>query len=160
MIGPSKPCGRGPSGLPRAGAWLRIARLERRLNHPEATLAAYDRMPRETVVNPDGVPYALLAAGARCELRGIVEAAKWLRAALLAGRWPLRRETFDYYWSAVNRIRHTADVPSTVALEFSSLVSRLYEHWQQAVRTGSNFSGREAQPDASLTIWYATLAGL
>jgi len=112
------------------------------------------------VVNPDGVPYALLAAGARCELRGIVEAAKWLRAALLAGRWPLRRETFDYYWSAVNRIRHTADVPSTVALEFSSLVSRLYEHWQQAVRTGSNFSGREAQPDASLTIWYATLAGL
>jgi signal transduction histidine kinase/tetratricopeptide (TPR) repeat protein len=140
----------------RAEAWLRIARLERRLNHPEAALAAYDRMSRETAVSPDGVPYALLAAGARCELRGTVEAAEWLRAALLAGRWPLHRETFDYYWSEVNRIRHTADVPPTDALEFSSLVSRLYEHWQQAVRTGSNFSGREAQPDASLTIWYAT----
>jgi hypothetical protein len=52
----------------RAEALLRIARLERRLNHPDAALAAYDRMLQETAVSPDGVPYALLAAGARCEL--------------------------------------------------------------------------------------------
>ena len=144
----------------RAEALLRIARMERRLNRPEAALASYDRMSHETAVSPEGVPYALLAAGARCELPGAVEAAEQLRAALLAGRWPLHRETFDYYWSEVNRIRHTADVPPTDAMEFSALVSRLYEHWQQAVRTGSNFSGREAQPDASLTIWYATPARL
>jgi len=144
----------------RAEALLRIARMERRLNHPEAALAAYDRMSQETAVSPEGVPYALLAAGARCELPGAVAAADQLRAALLAGRWPLHRETFEYYWSEVNRIRHTADVPPTDAMEFSMLVARLYEHWQQAVRTGSNFSGREAQPDASVLIWYATPARL
>jgi len=140
----------------RAEALLRIARLERRLNHPEAALAAYDRMSRETAISPDGVPYALLAAGARCELHDAVEAAEQLRAALLAGRWPLHRATFDYYWSEVNRTRHTADDPPKDSLEFSELVSRLHEQWQQAVRTGANSSGRQAQPDASLLIWYAT----
>jgi len=140
----------------RAEALLRIARLERRLNHPDAALAAYDRLSRETAMNPDGVPYALLAAGARCELRGAAQAAEQLRAALLEARWPLQRETFDYYWSEVNRIRHTAEAPPRDSLEFSALVSRLYEQWQQAVRTGSNSSGRQIQPDASLLIWYAT----
>ncbi len=140
----------------RAEAWLRIARLQRRLNHPDAALAAYDRMSRESGVSSDGVPYALLAAGARCEMRGAGEAADHLRAALLAGRWPLHRETFEYYWFEVNRIRHTADNPPKDLLELSSLASRLHGQWQQAVRTGSNSSGREAQPDASLLIWYAT----
>jgi len=139
----------------RAEALLRIARLERRLNYPEAALASYGRMSRETAISPDGVPYALLAAGARCELRGPTEAAQ-LRAALLEGRWPLHRETFEYYWSAVNRIRHTADDPPKDSMEFSALVLRLHHQWRQAVRTGSNSSGREAQPDASLLIWYAT----
>ena len=139
----------------RAEALLRIARLERRLNHPEAALTAYDRMSRETAVSPDGVPYALLAAGARCELLGTA-AAEQLRAALLEGRWPLQRETFEYYWSEVNRIRHAADDPPKDAMEFAALVSRLHEQWQQAARTGSNSSDRQAQPDASLLVWYAT----
>ena len=144
----------------RAEALLRIARLERRLNRGKEALADYDRMWQENAASPDGVPYALLAAGALCELRGGVEAAERLRAALLEGRWPLHRETFEYYWSAVNRIRHTADDPPKGPMEFSSLVSRLHEQWQQAVRTGSNSSGREAQPDTSLLIWYATPARL
>jgi len=79
-----------------------------------------------------------------------------LRAALLAGRWPMHRETFEYYWSELNRIRHTADDPPKDAMEFASLVSRLYEEWQRAVRNGQNNSGREARPDASVLIWYAT----
>jgi signal transduction histidine kinase len=147
----------------RAEAWLRIARLERRLNHSEAALAAYDRMSRESAVSPDGEPYALLAAGARCELLAgpaAAEEADRLRAALLAGRWPLQRETFEYYWSEVNRSRHTREAPPEDALEFASLVTRLHEQWQQAVRTGSNSGGREAQPAGSLTIRYATPARL
>ncbi|SPF52995.1 putative Histidine kinase [Candidatus Sulfopaludibacter sp. SbA4] len=147
----------------RAEDWLRIARLERRLNHPEAALAAYDRMSRETAVSPDGVPYALLAAGARCDLlagNAAAEAAERLRAALLEGRWPLHRETFEYYWSEANRLQHRADDPPKDSLEFSSLVARLDEQWQRAVRTGSSLSGREAEPDASLAIWHATSARL
>ena len=148
----------------RAEALLRIARLERRLNHPDAALAAYDRMLQEIGVSPDGVPYALLAAAARCELladardprHSASEATEQLRVALIEGRWPLHRATFEYYWADVNRLRHTADDPPKDALDFSSLVSRLYEQWQQALRTGSSFNGREAQPDASLLIWHAT----
>jgi signal transduction histidine kinase len=41
-------------------------------------------------------------------------------------------------------------------MEFAALVSRLHEQWQQAARTGSNSSDRQAQPDASLLVWYAT----
>ena len=140
----------------RAEAWLRIARIERRLNHPDEALAAYDRLSRETAASPDGVPYALWAAGARCELLPGTAAAEQLRAALLAGRWPLQRETFEYYWSEVNRIRRTAESVPKDALEFSLLVSRLHAQWQQTVRTGSNSSGRQVQQDASLLIWYAT----
>jgi signal transduction histidine kinase len=151
----------------RAEALLRTARLERRLNHPDAALAAYDRMLQETAVSPDGVPYALLAAGARCELlanghdprasaANVTAATEQLRAALVEGRWPLHRATFEYYWAEVNRLRHTAENPPKDALDFSKLVSRLFEQWQQALRTGSSFNGREAQPDASLLIWHAT----
>jgi signal transduction histidine kinase len=154
----------------RAEALLRTARLERRLNHPDAALAAYDRMLHETTVSPDGVPYALLAAGARCELLAdghdrdhdprssatVTGATEQLRAALVEGRWPLHRATFEYYWAEVNHLRHTAENPPKDALDFSQLVSRLYEQWQQALRTGSSFNGREAQPDASLLIWHAT----
>jgi hypothetical protein len=49
-------------------ALLRIARLEKRLNRPEQALADYSRLSAETAVNGDGIPYALLAVGARCAL--------------------------------------------------------------------------------------------
>jgi hypothetical protein len=50
----------------RAEALLRLARLERKLNHSEAALGDYEQLSRETAVSSSGVPYALLAAGARC----------------------------------------------------------------------------------------------
>jgi signal transduction histidine kinase len=68
----------------------------------------------------------------------------------------LHRESFEYYWAEVNRLRHTEDAPPKDSMEFSSLVSRLHQQWQQAVGTGSSLSGREDQPDGSLTIWHAT----
>jgi signal transduction histidine kinase len=144
----------------RAEALVRIARLERRLNHPEAALVTYGRISRETAVSPDGVPYTLLAAWARCgmlaEQSGAVPAVERLRADLLDGRWPLRRETFEYYWAEVNRLRHAADDPPKDSMEFSILVSQLHQQWQQAVGAGSDYSGREIQSDESLLIWHAT----
>ena len=140
----------------RTEAWLRIARIERRLKRGDAALAAYARLQRETAINPDGVPYALLAAGALAELQPRERAVEHLRYALLEGRWPIRRETFEYYWSEVNRLRRAADVPPGHAMEFSLRVSRLYELWQRAVKTGASSSGREAGPDESLLMWHAT----
>jgi len=139
----------------RAEALLRIARLERRLDRSQAALADYDRMSRETTVSPDGVPYALLAAGARCEM--IADTCNQLHADLLNGRWPLRRETFEYYWNEVNRLRHSAEDPPKDSLEFASRVARLQEQWQQA---GAAFSGRTTEADGSLLMWQATRSRL
>jgi two-component system, OmpR family, phosphate regulon sensor histidine kinase PhoR len=143
----------------RAEALLRIARLQRKLSHPEAALGAYDRMCGQTAVSPDGVPYTLLAAAARCDLLagqdGAVKEAERLRGDLSAGRWPLHRETFEYFWGEVNRLLHEARDPPKHSVEFSSLVSRLHHTWRQAVGAGSSFNGRETQPDGSLLIWRA-----
>jgi hypothetical protein len=127
----------------RAEALLRIARLERRLGHTDAALAAYERMTGETTVSPDGVPYALIAEGARCELIPLTCAD--LRSALLTGRWPLRRETFEYYWG-------TKDEPPKEAVALAERVSKLFEQWRQA---GLNFTGRSTEPDGSLLLWQA-----
>ena len=140
----------------RAEALLRIARLERRLDRSEAALADYDRMSRETAVSPDGVPYALLAAGARCEI--VASACNQLHADLLDGRWPLRLETFEYYWEEANRLRHVSENPPQdslpkESLEFASRVARLQEQWQQ---TGAAFNGRSMEPDGSLLMWQTT----
>jgi hypothetical protein len=92
----------------RAQALLCIGRLERRLNHPAAALAAYDRISRETAVNPRGSGiHTVAGGGARCDLlagqHGAVNAAAQLRRELIAGRWPL-------HLSAVNCA--TASAPS------------------------------------------------
>jgi signal transduction histidine kinase len=142
----------------RAEALLRTARLDRRLGRPAEAIAAYHRLTSETDVSPDGVPYALLATGALAEetAHGAATVVEQLRSALLEGRWRLRRDTFEYYWAEVNRLKGSADDPPKDSFEFSSLVSRLYENWQQAVRTGSSVGGRETEGGTSLLIWRAT----
>ncbi|MDQ2898348.1 MAG: HAMP domain-containing histidine kinase [Acidobacteriota bacterium] len=131
---------------------MRLARLERKLNHSEAALGAYERLSRETAVSSSGVPYALLATGARCEM---LTEAESMRAALLEGRWPLRRDTFEYYWSEQNRLRHSAGGPPRDLLEFSALVSSLYDQWQRAVRSDSGGSVRTMQRDSAPLVWHA-----
>ncbi len=54
-----------------------------------------------------------------------------------------------------NRLRHAAKNPPKDSMEFSLLVLRLHEQWQQALQTGSSFNGRETEPDASLLMWHA-----
>ena len=106
------------------------------------------------------MPYGQKAAGASCDLLAgkgdSVKAAEKLRGDLMEGRWPLRRETFEYYWAEVNRLQHRTDNPPKDSMELSSLLTRLHEKWQQTVASGSSFNGREARPDGSLLIWYAT----
>jgi signal transduction histidine kinase/cytochrome c-type biogenesis protein CcmH/NrfG len=143
-----------------AEAWLRIARLERRLGHPRAALAAYDQLLVGKALTVDGAPYALLAAAARSELQPDDKVITQLHDALLAGQWPLRRETFEYYWAKVAQLRNSSDAPPKASLNFASLVARLYEESQKAIRNGANSNGREFEPDESILLWSATPARL
>jgi signal transduction histidine kinase len=127
-----------------AEALLRIARLERRLGKTAAANLAWRQLSDEHTVNPDGVPYALMAAGALCEIAP--STCPDLRDALRSGRWPLRRETFEYYWGG-------QELPPKDALDLAELVSELYEHWKQP---GSALSGRRGSGDQPLVLWQAT----
>jgi len=145
----------------RAEALLRMARVARKLNHTETAMAAYDRLLGETAIQTTGLPYAMLAAGARCELlagtgdeRRALTAAEGLHAALLEGRWPVRREAFEYYWAVMNRFRHTSHRPPEPMFEFSTLIQELYLNWQGTGRGPS--SGRDARTDSSVVVWHAT----
>ena len=151
----------------RPESLLRMARLERRLGHPDAALAVYERLKGESAISPSGAPYALLALSAQCQMlagppasqRAAAEIES-LRQALLEGRWPLRREMFEYYWGEMNRLRQAGDDPPRDRIALAALAARLYDRWQEAVRTGSSSGGREAQADSSLLAWQATPARL
>ncbi len=151
----------------RREAWLRIARLERKLNHSAAALVAYEQISREAVDSPSGVPYGLLATGARCQMllgtgdpSHAAKELESLRTALLEGRWPLQRETFEFYWEELNRMRQSAEEPPPNSLALANVVERLHQQWQRAVRSGSSFSGREAKTDSPLLLWHAAPARL
>ena len=150
-------------GATRSEALLRIARIERKAGRTEAALEAYKRLGAETALNPSGTPYALLAANARwrilAELGRREEAsaeAKSIRTRLLEGRWPLRREAFEYTWTELDRLGLAAGQPPRSSFDFSLLVSELYDRWQGAIRAGSSSSGRDPRPDSSLAVWNAT----
>lgn len=134
----------------RSEALLRIARLERRLGRDDAALAAYERLAGAAAIGSDGVPYALLAAGARCEMAP--PTCGRLRKDLLAGRWSVRRETFEYYWSEANRPAGAPGEPPKEAVEFAARVADIYS------RAGD--AGREMAPDGSLAMWRRSQGGL
>lgn len=144
----------------RAEALLRLARLEKKLRHRETALEYYERLSRETTNNSDSVPYALLAAGARCEMLPHSSCPVQLRAALLSGRWAVSQEVFEYYWAELNRWQGTSEKPPRKDFDFSLLINRAYERWQTFGNTDGGMVSREITPDGSLLMCYATRSRL
>jgi signal transduction histidine kinase/tetratricopeptide (TPR) repeat protein len=141
----------------RAEALLRTARIQRKAGHSEAALETYQRLERENGA------YASHAASTRGRIlidlgrRDQASAeAQSLRAALLEGRWPLSRETFDYYWSELDGFGIAAGQPPQSSIDFATLVSKLYDRWQGSTASGTTATGREQQPDSSLLVWNLT----
>jgi signal transduction histidine kinase len=147
----------------RAEALLRLARIEYKTNHADAALDTYKQLASEDALTPSGTPYALLAVSARCRIlkelgqqqEAETEAAN-LRRSLLQGRWPISRETFEYHWANLNSFGLEAEEPPRDLVDFSILVSGLFNRWQNARSQGSNSSSRQLQPDQSLLLWSAT----
>ncbi len=146
----------------RAEALLRLARIEYKARQPEAALDTYAKLTSENALTSSGLPYALLAVSARCrilkELGRTHEAqaeASSLRASLLAGRWPISRESFEYHWATLNSLGLDVGQPPKASVEFSALIAGLFIRWRNAQSLGSNTTGRELQPDGSLLVWNA-----
>ncbi|MGA8027606.1 MAG: HAMP domain-containing sensor histidine kinase [Bryobacteraceae bacterium] len=144
----------------RAEALLRLARIERKLNHLERSLRIYDLLAKEAATNPDGIPYPLLAAGARCEMLPDSSCSAQLRAALLSGHWQLRRETFEFYWAELNRWQKISDNPPKEDFEFSLLITHLYDRWLKMRATAEGTVTREMTADGSLLMCDATQSRL
>jgi signal transduction histidine kinase len=147
----------------RPEALLRTARMERKTGQLEAALETYRLLAGETALSTSGTPYALLAANASCRIlielgrrRQASTEAQSLRAALLEGRWPLRRETFEYQWSELDGLGLAVGRPPQSSLIFALLVSGIYDRWQSVIRTGASAGGRDPQLDSSLVVWNAT----
>jgi signal transduction histidine kinase len=147
----------------RPEALLRIARIHRKLHQQKEALAAYEQLAVESGMSPGNVPYSLLAVEGRCqalleasESERAVTGADALHEGLLAARWRLRRETFDWYWNEANRFRHTSDPPPPDLIEFVSTVERLRGLWQRAISSETSTAGRELRPDSGLLVWSAT----
>lgn len=147
----------------RAGALLRLARIQYKANQPVAALGTYAKLASEDSLTSSGLPYALLAASARCRIlkalgktREAQTEALTLRERLLEGRWPISRETFEYHWAALNSLGLEIGQPPKVSVDFAALVASLFSRLQNAQSQDSNTTGRQLQPDASLLVWNAT----
>ncbi len=147
----------------RAEALLRVARIQRKAIHPDAALATYTSLERESGINTTGTPYSLLAANAKCRLltdlgrrKEASTAAELIHAGLLRGRWALSREVFEYQWSELDRLGVPAGKPPESEFDFAMLVSGLYDRWQSAMLQGGSSGGRDSHADSSLVVWNAT----
>jgi signal transduction histidine kinase len=147
----------------RAEALLRIGRIENKAGQKEAALETYKLLANEGSLNPSGTPYALLASTARYrilrELGRQSELSKereLLRSDLLEGRWAIRHETFQYYWSVLDQRGDSSAEPPDSSVDFAVLVSDLYERWQSVRSQNSGSGGRRIRADSSLLLWSST----
>jgi two-component system, OmpR family, phosphate regulon sensor histidine kinase PhoR len=151
----------------RSEALLRIARIESKANRQDASLDAYRKLASETSINPSGTPYALLAEAARVKIlmalgrrKEAMAEAEQIHAGLLAGRWPLSRETFEYQWSKLSQMGIVAGEPPADAIDFANLVAALYEKWRRATVEEQGVHGQLPQANAAPVLWNATTARL
>jgi len=147
----------------RAEALLRVARIETKINHPEAALATYQKLASETSANPSGTPYALLAETARVRIlrdlgrrKQAMDEAELIHAGLLEGRWPLSREAFEYQWSKLNQLGLSPQGPPEDATNFANLVGTIYTKFRRPTVSEQGANGQFEQENLAPVLWNAT----
>jgi len=154
----------------RAGALLRLARVERKAGYPARALETYARLAREDSVTVSGAPASLVARHARLgllqELARSDEAdteAAALAEDLRAGTWALTRATYRFYAEELSGYAvSTPDSARAERLERAeanaNAVSALWMRWAEADdarrRDGSEITTWRAHP--VLLLWRGT----
>ncbi|MEK7406285.1 MAG: ATP-binding protein [Acidobacteriota bacterium] len=135
---------RAANAVVRAGAWLRLARCQRKAGRVEEALLAYAELARMDGVAAGGWPASLAAMWGRCtlleELNRETELraeAKRLRAALVAGRWQLTRATYNAF--AEDAARWTGEPRPALVEKLTEAADAL---WERIKSGGEAAAGR------------------
>lgn len=118
----------------RAGAWLRIARVQRKAGRIPEGIAAYEQLAEEGDVRVGGLPAELIARHALCELGKRPSDARMLRAGLLESRWVLNRAQFAFYWAEAQRLTGNLEPPPAQQLALAEAAALV---WQERNRDRS-----------------------
>jgi signal transduction histidine kinase len=117
----------------QAAAWLRVARVHRKLNAHDAALAAYDGLATFDGLLLDGLPAALVARVGRASIfeRANDQSSLRLEASRLStdlqsGSLPVTRSQYDYYSSEAARWLGAAPASDADALARADAVTWLW----------------------------------
>jgi len=150
---------RSPSALVRAGALLRLARIERKLNHADSALAVYADLARVSDVRVSGLPADLVARRAQCQLleqlgrtADLREHARSLQADLLAARWPIDRGTFGAYSDQLAGWLGTAPALPADRDALSAAAEWIWQQWTDAPRREFQTAGRRVRRFGAVTV--------
>ncbi|MDP2997568.1 MAG: hypothetical protein Q8N47_08770, partial [Bryobacterales bacterium] len=123
----------------RAAALLRLGRIEKKLGHPEAALAAYSELAKLGEVRVEGLPAEMAAREARCRLyeqagrvKELAREAAALDAGLRQGRWRIARATWQFHLEEAARWM-SGPAPAPVdgnQLALAAAAEWVYQRWQ------------------------------
>ena len=111
----------------RSGALMRIARVLRKTGRSEEARAVYTRLSVIADATVAGVPAALVAQHALCELSGSKPEAAALKADLSRARYRLTRGQFEFYWSEASRLAADSTPPPAEPTALSEVVAQGWE---------------------------------
>jgi signal transduction histidine kinase len=120
-----------PGAAVRAGAWLRVGRILRKMGRIGESLAAYRQLAAIGGVKVAGAPAELVGRQALAELNGDSSAAEALRRDLLRGRWRLTHGQFDFYFGEASRLAGHAEPPDRHALALAEAAVLVWEESRQ-----------------------------
>lgn len=157
---------RSDSAGMRAGALLRLARVDRRAGRVDAALAAYRQLSRIDTVAFERMPADLLARRSLCDLlqesgRGaeLSREANSLQDGLVAGRWRLDPISWTLAAEQAGRWTGTPVAPAEENRLISEAADWLWQEWKRHGLTGPANSGRRAfaRGNTGVTLlWHAS----
>jgi signal transduction histidine kinase/predicted negative regulator of RcsB-dependent stress response len=133
---------RAPDPAIKAGALLRLARVLRSTGRKEEARIAYSRLSAFTGANVAGVPAALVAKHASCDLAPSTDCGSELQKGLLTGLWPLSRGQFEFYWEEAVRLSGSHERPPAAGMTLSEAAAQV---WSER--------SRNAAPRGHQTLW-------
>jgi signal transduction histidine kinase len=111
----------------RAGALMRLARVERNSGQAAAAAQAYRQLAAIFSAKVAGAPADLVARFALAELSGRKDDGDALLADLAAVRWQLTRGQFEFYWDAAARAAGRGASPPVDALSLTEAAMQLWD---------------------------------